>query len=100
MNDQRPTRWPWSADSSRKAGSAGASARSLRNADTGVSVSAMNVRRSGTRLYAPDSSRTSASEGATEAPSSAATGIQDPLGVGERPVAAAQQDEQVVQHVG
>ena len=43
MNDQRPTRWPWSADSSRNAGSPGASSRSFRNAETGVSQSSMKV---------------------------------------------------------
>jgi len=43
MNDQRPTRWPCSADSSRKAGSPGASARSFSSADTGVSQSSMKL---------------------------------------------------------
>src|SRR5215213_8379859 len=47
MNDQRPTRWPCSADSSRKAGPP---PRSFRNAETGVSVSSMNVSQTGTRL--------------------------------------------------
>ncbi len=40
MNDQRPTRWPCSADSSRNAGPA---PRSLRKAETGVSQSSRNV---------------------------------------------------------
>ena len=50
MNDQRPTRWPCSADSSRNAGSPGASARSFRNAETGVSQSSTKLTRSGIRL--------------------------------------------------
>src|ERR671927_375659 len=45
MNDQRPTRWPCSADSSRNAGP---SPRSFRNAETGVSQSSMNVSETGT----------------------------------------------------
>src|ERR671923_301982 len=47
MNDQRPTRWPCSADSSRNAGP---EPRSFRNAETGVSVSSMKVSHTGTRL--------------------------------------------------
>src|SRR4051794_31617113 len=79
MNDQRPTRWPCSADSSRKAGP---SPRSLRNADTGVSVSSMKVSVTGMTLC------------------SAATAKEHPLGVGEREPAGVQQHGQVVEDVG
>ena len=54
MNDQRPTRWPCSADSSRNAGPA---PRSLRKAETGVSQSSTNVCRTGTRLCSRASAR-------------------------------------------
>src|SRR5215210_604259 len=79
MNDQRPTRWPCSADSSRNAGPA---PRSLRNAETGVSVSSMNVSVTGMTLW------------------SAATAIQHPLRVGEREPAGVQQHREVVEDVG
>src|SRR5919197_2698096 len=81
MNDQRPTRWPCSADSSRNAGP---DPRSFRNADTGVSVSSMNVSQTGTRLWVL----------------SATPGKQDLLGVGQREPAGAQQHGEVVEHVG
>src|SRR5262245_41035181 len=81
MNDQRPTRWPCSADSSRKAGP---EPRSFRNALTGVSVSSMKVSQTGTRLWVV----------------SATPGKQDLLGVGEAEPARAQQHGQVVEHVG
>src|ERR671918_719548 len=81
MNDQRPTRWPCSADSSRNAGP---EPRSFRNALTGVSVSSMNVSQTGTRLCVV----------------SATPGKQDLLGVGEAEAARAQQHGQVVEHVG
>src|SRR5207247_610327 len=68
-------RWPWSADSSRNDGPA---SRSLRKADTGVSQSSMNEWRSGMRLWARASSRTSSRSGATPG-SSAATAIEDLL---------------------
>src|SRR5918998_2301667 len=99
MNDQRPTRWPCSADSSRKAGPA---PRSLRKAETGVSQSSTNVCRTGTRLCSRASSATSSREGPTPSRScrSAATATEHPLGVGEREAAAAQQDAQVVEQVG
>src|SRR4051812_36520286 len=80
MNDQRPTRWPCSADSSRNAGP---DPRSFRNADTGVSVSSMNVSQIGTRLCLL-----------------ATPGKQDLLGVGQAEAAGAQQHRQVVEHVG
>src|ERR1700689_2611721 len=103
MNDQRPTPCPWSADSSRNAGSPGASARSFRNADTGVSQSSMKLKRSGIRSCSRASTRACSRLGATLAaiPAGAlgATAIEHPLGVGERPSAAAQQHEQVVEHV-
>src|SRR5215212_7041939 len=79
MNDQRPTRWPCSADSSRKAGP---SPRSLRKAETGVSVSSMKVSVTGMTLW------------------SAATANEHPLGVGEREPAGVQQHRQVVEDVG
>src|SRR5918999_4212497 len=81
MNDQRPTRWPCSADSSRNAGP---EPRSFRNAETGVSQSSMKVSQTGTRLWVV----------------SATPGKQDLLGVGEREPARAQQHGQVVEHVG
>src|SRR5918994_1228139 len=81
MNDQRPTRWPCSADSSRKAGP---EPRSFRKALTGVSQSSMNVSQTGTRLWVV----------------SATPGKQDLLGVGEAEPARAQQHGQVVEHVG
>src|SRR5215216_484981 len=80
MNDQRPTRWPCSADSRRNAGP---EPRSFRNADTGVSVSSMNVSQTGTRLWVL----------------SATPGKQDLLGVGEREAARAQQHGEVVEDV-
>src|SRR5918997_7046022 len=79
MNDQRPTRCPCSADSSRNAGP---SPRSLRNALTGVSQSSMNVSVTGMTF------------------GSAATAKEHLLGVRERQPARAQQHEQVVEHVG
>src|SRR3954467_11312353 len=79
MNDQRPTCWPCSADSSRKAGP---SPRSLRKAETGVSQSSMNV--SATGISVP----------------SAATAIEHLLGLGQGQPAAAQQDVEVVEDVG
>src|SRR5918999_4513288 len=81
MNDQRPTRWPCSADSSRNAGP---DPRSFRNALTGVSQSSMNVSQTGTRLCVV----------------SATSGKQGLLGVGEAEPARAQQHGQVVEHVG
>src|SRR5215210_56074 len=79
MNDQRPTRWPCSADSSRKAGPP---PRSLRKAETGVSVSSMKVSVTGMTLW------------------SAATANEHPLGVGEREPAGVQQHREVVEDVG
>src|SRR5664279_1927420 len=121
MNDQRPTRWPWSADSSRKAGSPGASARSFRNAETGVSQSSMKLWRSAIRLWSRESSRarsrlgSSAGAGAGTSRAGCAadalgspwsspaargtTAIEHPLGVQERASAAAQEHEQVVDDV-
>src|SRR5580693_4258190 len=84
-------RWPCSADSSRNAGSPGASARSFRNADTGVSQSAMNVSRSGIRLWAL------AASGAAGLPAAL---IEHTLRVGQRETTAVKQDEQVVEQVG
>ena len=127
MNDQRPTRWPCSADSSRNAGSPGASARSFRNADTGVSQSstklcrerdqAVPVGERARRCRLGSTARPSArSAGAVRLRSSrpsprrrsvrrapgglGATAIEHPLGVGERAFPTAQQHEQVVEHVG
>src|SRR5215216_7519343 len=99
MNDQRPTRWPCSADSSRKAGPA---PRSFRNADTGVSQSSTNVWRTGTRLCSAASARSSSTPGPTPSRSSlsAATATQHLLGVREREAAVAQQHGEVVQDVG
>src|SRR4051794_2598711 len=94
MNDQRPTRWPCSADSSRNAGPA---PRSLRNADTGVSQSSTNVCHTGTRLNSRAASRAVSRSGET---CSATAGTQRLLGVGERQAAGAQQHGEVVEHVG
>src|SRR3712207_4991107 len=79
MKDQRPTRWPCSADSSRKAGP---SPRSLRNAETGVSQSSMKVSVTGMTL------------------GSAATAKEHLLRRGEREAAGAQQHGEVVEDVG
>src|ERR671931_565713 len=81
MNDQRPTRWPCSADSRRNAGP---DPRSFRNADTGVSQSSMNVSQTGTRLWVL----------------STTPGIEHLLGVGERQVAGLEQHREVVEDVG
>src|SRR4051812_41006035 len=98
MNDQRPTRWPCSADSSRNAGPA---PRSFRNAETGVSQSSRYVWETGTRLCAAASSRTCSRSGRTPSRSSAsaATGTEHLFGVGEAQAAAAQQHGEVVEHV-
>src|ERR1700692_4273392 len=87
MNDQRPTRCPWSADSNR----------------TGGSQSSMKLCRSGIRLCSGASARASSrlgwiasAAGAPSAPGAlCATAIEHPLGVDERPFPAAQEDEQV-----
>src|SRR5690349_21749248 len=94
MNDQRPTRWPCSADSSRNAGPA---PRSFRKAETGVSQSSTKVCQTGTRLYSAAASRTDSSPGDT---SSATAGSEHLLRVGEREAAGAQQHGQVVEDVG
>src|SRR4051794_9490851 len=78
MNDQRPTRWPCSADSSRNAGP---SPRSFRKAETGVSQSAMNVWVSAWAV-------------------SAAAAIEHLRGIGEGAIAAGQEHGQVEEHVG
>ena len=93
MNDQRPTRWPCSADSSRNAGPA---PRSFRNAETGrLAVLDEGLRRPGRgcarRL--PRATRARAellSDG----------GNEHLLGVGEAEAARAQQHGQVVEDVG
>src|SRR4051794_13435238 len=81
MNDQRPTRWPCSADSSRNAGPP---PRSFRNAETGVSQSSTNVWATGTRLWVS---------------ASAPTAIEHRLGVRQLQAARAQQHGQVIEHV-
>src|SRR4051794_12047749 len=96
MNDQRPTRCPCSADSSRNAGPA---PRSFRNAETGVSQSSTNVWVTGIRLCSPASPRDSSTLGFT-CTASAATLNQHPLGVREPQAARGQQHGQVVEHVG
>src|SRR6266576_5915505 len=105
MNDQRPTRWPWSADSSRNDGSPGASERSLRNADTGVSQSSMKLCRRGIRLCAAASARVSWRLGSTASTPGAggealgAAAIEHPLGIDERALPAAEEHEQVIEDV-
>src|SRR5262249_50350038 len=101
MKLKRPTRWPCSADSSRKAGNCGSRPRSFRKALTGVSRSSMKLWRRATRLCSRASARTSSSDGSTrKAPGSAATAIQDLLGVGQRTPARVQQHGEVVEDVG
>src|SRR4051794_34167017 len=104
MNDQRPTRWPCSADSSRKAGPA---PRSLRKAETGVSVSSISVCVIGMRRWVPEPApairRTSSSDGVmtpVRLAMSAATLKQDLLRVPEGEAARGQQDLEVVEDVG
>src|SRR3954447_5324201 len=94
--DQRPTRWPPSADSSRNDGP---EPRSFRYAETGVSVSAMKVWRSGTSECSAASARASSRLGRMSI-ASAATGIQHLVGVGQREVARSEQHRQVVEDVG
>src|SRR5690348_602526 len=79
MNDQRPTRWPCSADSSRNAGP---SPRSFRKAETGVSQSSMKLSWTGTTF------------------GSATAANEHLLGGGQAEPAAAQQHRQVVEDVG
>src|SRR3954466_14595088 len=101
MNEERPPRWPWSADSSRNAGYCGSVPRSLRNAATGVSQSSMKVWRTGTRLCSRASARTSSRDGDTgSAAGSTATAIEHLLGVGQGAAAAVEQHGQVVEDVG
>src|SRR6266508_3136048 len=105
MKLKRPTRWPCSADSSRKAGNSGSRPRSFRNALTGVSRSSMKVWRSATRLCSRASARTSSSDGSTRSEPdpptrSAATAIEDLLGVRQCAPARVQQHGQVVEDVG
>src|SRR3954451_5692974 len=97
-NDQRPKRCPCSADSSRYDGP---SPRSFRYAETGVSVSAMKVWRSGTRVWSRASARTSSSDGPTSSRAlSAGTAIQDLDRVRQGQPSRRQQDAEVVEHVG
>src|SRR3954452_18176436 len=95
--DQRPTRCPPSADSSRNDGPF---PRSFGYADTVVSVSAMKVWRSGTTEWSRASSRTSSSDGRMSRPALAATGIEHLVGVSQRLPARGHQHGQVVEHVG
>src|SRR3954452_8503884 len=61
----------------------------------------MNVWRSGTRSWSRASSRTSSSEGSIRSECCSATALTQHLrGVGQPPVARAQQHEQVVEDVG
>src|SRR5450756_156700 len=107
-------RWPCSADSSRNDGSPGASSRSFKNADTGVSQSAMKLWRNGIRFGAPPSwpgaraiARTSSSAGWTGRSIAGSRGvalgaalIEHTLRVCQGAPAAAQEHEQVVDEVG
>src|ERR671939_697043 len=102
MKLQRPTFWPCSADSRRKAGPA---PRSLRKADTGVSVSSISVWVIGMRRCGPSaaSRRTSSSDGVmtpVRLAMSAATAKEDLLGVAEPQPARGEQHLEVVQDVG
>src|SRR3954451_14998748 len=104
MNDQRPTFWPCSADSRRKAGPP---PRSLRNALTGVSVSSISVCVMGMRRCAPVPAaaiaRSSSSDGVMTPVSermSAATAKEHLLRVPERQATRGQEHFEVVQDVG
>src|SRR3954470_24936131 len=96
MNDQRPTCWPCSADSSRKAGP---SPRSFRKAETGVSQSSMKLCVIGTRLWSPWRPRVSSSVGLTSRCSATAAN-EHLLGVGEAQAAGLEQHGEVVEDVG
>src|SRR3954447_11913741 len=96
MNDQRPTCWPCSAGSSRKAGP---SPRSFRKALTGVSQSSMKLCMIGTRLWSPWRPRVSSSAGLTSRRSATAAN-QHLLRVGEAQAAGVEQHGEVVEHVG
>src|SRR3954451_14770738 len=96
MNDQRPTCWPCSADSSKKPGP---SPRSFKNADTGVSQSSMKLWVIGTRLWSPVSASVSSSVRRNSRFSTTAA-KQHLLRVLEAQPARPQQDGQVVEHVG
>src|SRR4051812_16352746 len=96
MNDQRPTCWPCSADSSRNAGP---SPRSFRNAETGVSQSSMKLWVIGTRLWSPVSASVSSSVGRTSRCSATAAN-EHLLGIREAQPARAQQDAEVIEDVG
>src|SRR5690349_8800323 len=96
MNDQRPTFWPCSADSSRNAGP---SPRSFRNAETGVSQSSMKLWRTGIRLCSPASCLASSSVGVTDRCSATAAN-EHLLGVRERQAATPEQHREVVEDVG
>ena len=82
--------------------------RNFRKADTGVSQSAMKLWRKGIRLYPSTSARARSRLGSiwTAAILSGtsgalgATGIEHPLGVGERASTAVQEHEQVIDQVG
>src|SRR4051794_36416079 len=96
MNDQRPTCWPCSADSSRNAGP---SPRSFRKAETGVSQSSMKLCMIGTTLWSPWRATVSSSVGLTSR-FSATAAKEHLLGVLEGQAAAGEQHGQVVQDVG
>src|SRR2546421_1762553 len=97
-NDQRPNRWPCSADSSRNEGP---SPCSFRYAETGVSQSSMKVCRSSTSVWSRASARTSSRLGLTSSPAgSATTAIQLLEHVPELEPARSHEDRQVVEDVG
>src|SRR3954447_13467159 len=96
-NDQRPKRWPCSADSSRNDGPP---PRSLRYAETGVSQSSMKLCRSGMSVWSRASARTSSRLGDTSSSARSATAaIQLLESVGEGEPARRQEHREVVQHV-
>src|SRR3954464_2576438 len=96
MNDQRPTCWPCSADSSRNAGP---SPRSFRKAETGVSQSSMKLCVTGIRLWSPWRARAACRVGVNSR-CSATAAKEHLLGVGEAQPAALEQHRQVVEDVG
>src|SRR5919202_643692 len=98
INDQRPKRWPCSADSSRNDGPVPCS---LRYAATGVSQSSMKTCLTGISECSRATSRTSSSVGETSSSARSATAANELLHrVGGGQAARGEQDGEVVQDVG
>src|SRR3954452_7648648 len=99
MNDREPARWPCAASSSSIAAWPGSRARSLRNALTGVSVSAMKLWLSGISAWSAASVRTLSRSGVTGR-ASTPTATEHLPRVGERAAARVEQHGQVEEDVG